>query len=842
MTRQIGKIKWFGGFNKKKWVENHFGFISCDGHTDLYVHRNNVRCSIADLVEGIPVTFELGNDRGRLQAVEVNLLQDEVDLDILTTCFNDNAYSLQAAIINRYLSALEPEEAINQILRRFQSLNPKQQDYWSANIIPSWLTFPQSLLLYPLLPFNQQIALYKKRLAQAEPGDRLAITIEIIKATEPHLANTSDKNAVLHQIPRSVLYLPEAAALRRHLSVQEHFQLCSEIDEHIAHADYILGEVITSFAGAFAVPPEHHQIVATRLTEFFRSDLASAKQKQGDVVAAFIGQLPTDLLLAEEGKWLRRALSASGAWQLFLAAQQQNDPSTIGHIVNDLSPAQTDAFWMNALPKLSREHPLFNLAPANIKTQWLQAQFPTLAKTLTNCILGNNERVSAHEWAPANLIKCLTDQDRRLASLWLPLSTNDRIHEANRAQMLSARMAELAVQHFYRRLGFSCKDVALTQLNHSGEDWKTHDLLLNGRIPIDVKNARTPYHDDTGYVEHCIPCFKKARNLEDVTITGVLSPYLTLWDFENPDSLENQSNRKKSKKPFKRNITVIGEVRQNKVHGLQKHFTSSSFVPQLLEHDTFPAWLFDFSDRYYNQHLRSAARLRAIAAKPLPPWEEIHLLHPNPLPAFIAANTPIPDSWRQFLTPAQQALYGKLCPAGRNNKRVSLPFLYLTILTDFLDHLRNPHINSAAFSPKEYELLLYIDAKSRTFPLGIVDPLDIIRNLIDTLVTLWQVNDQLSLKNIRSFQFRGLGLLRGRAADGDNWTTILAYCGGRTEQNVKCGERPLIYGKAKTCPVCKRLICPQCGFCQQGCPEYIKRRGDSSEVNYLSRDEQHDWF
>ncbi len=842
MTRQIGKIKWFGGFNKKTGHENHFGFISRNDRKDLYVHRRDVRCSVAKLDEGIPVTFELSDIRGELRAVEVNLLQDETDLEVLAVCFKDNAFSFNTAIIHRYLKALPPEEVVAKILRRFQSLDQKQQDYWSASIIPSWLTFPQSMLLYPLLPFNQQIELYKKCLAQAESSDHLTITTEIIKATEPHLARASNKNAILNRIPRHILYLPEADILRRHLSVQEHFQLYSEIYEHIAHANYILEETIASFEGAFAVLPEHHQIVVTRMTEFFQSNLAGAKQKRGDTVSAFIGRLPTDMLFAEEGKSLRRALLASDVWQLYLAAEQLKDPSVIGHIVKELTPTQTDAFWMNALPKLSREHPLFNLAPASIKKQWLQAQFPTLPETLRNCILGNAGLVSVHEWVPANLIKRLTDQDRRLASAWLPLPMNDTTYDAYMAQMLSARMAELAAQRFYRMLGFTCKDVAITQLNHAGEDWKTHDLLLNNRIPIDVKNARTPYHDNTGYVEHCIPRFKKARNLEEVTITGVLSPYLTLADFENPDLLKGHSKPQKGKNPPKRNITVLGELAQDKVRRLQEHFTSSTFAPQLLEQSTFPSWLFDFPERYYNQQKEYAVKLRAIAAKPSPSWEEIHLLHPNPLPAFIAANAPIPDSWRQFLTPAQQTLYDKLCPAGRNNQRVSLPFLYLTILKDFLGRLQNTEINSAVFSPEEYELLLYSDVRSRTFPLGIVDPLDIIPNLIETLTTLWQENDQLSLKNIRSFQFLGLGLLRGRAAEDDNWTTLLAYCGGRTKQKVKCGKRPLIYGREQTCPTCKRLICSQCGFCQQGCPEYSKRREDSPETNYLSRGEGYDWF
>ena len=117
MIRQVGRIKWFGGVNRKTGRENHFGFIARAGKTDLYVHRRDVCCAIAQLTEDIPVTFELSEEPGSLYAVAVGLLQDETDLNMLADCFESNEYIQFVA--QRYLNALDPEQAIAAITRRF---------------------------------------------------------------------------------------------------------------------------------------------------------------------------------------------------------------------------------------------------------------------------------------------------------------------------------------------------------------------------------------------------------------------------------------------------------------------------------------------------------------------------------------------------------------------------------------------------------------------------------------------------------------------------------------------------------------------------------------------------
>ncbi|MEH2391538.1 MAG: hypothetical protein V7K21_07600 [Nostoc sp.] len=56
--REIGFIKWFGGYDRQRGRENDFGYIGCEGRPkDITVYREEVHCSESSLIEGILVTF-----------------------------------------------------------------------------------------------------------------------------------------------------------------------------------------------------------------------------------------------------------------------------------------------------------------------------------------------------------------------------------------------------------------------------------------------------------------------------------------------------------------------------------------------------------------------------------------------------------------------------------------------------------------------------------------------------------------------------------------------------------------------------------------------------------------
>ncbi|MCA0970771.1 cold shock domain-containing protein [Halobacillus litoralis] len=92
--RQYGSIKWFGGFRRNdrgERIENHFGFIQRPDQEDLYIHKNDLLTSPETLREGIIVTFEIGENRGKEKAERLNILDDEEDKDVLTSVFFDPA-------------------------------------------------------------------------------------------------------------------------------------------------------------------------------------------------------------------------------------------------------------------------------------------------------------------------------------------------------------------------------------------------------------------------------------------------------------------------------------------------------------------------------------------------------------------------------------------------------------------------------------------------------------------------------------------------------------------------------------------------------------------------------
>lgn len=58
--REIGFIKWFGGYDRQRGRENDFGYIGRGGRTDdIKVYREEVHCSESSLIEGTLVTFEV---------------------------------------------------------------------------------------------------------------------------------------------------------------------------------------------------------------------------------------------------------------------------------------------------------------------------------------------------------------------------------------------------------------------------------------------------------------------------------------------------------------------------------------------------------------------------------------------------------------------------------------------------------------------------------------------------------------------------------------------------------------------------------------------------------------
>lgn len=94
-SRDIGIIKWFGGYNPVIKKFNDFGFISREGKDDIYFNKSHIHCNVSDLIRGRAVSFEEGLNykNKRPQAIKVNLLRDENNIDLLKKCVKGKIFS-----------------------------------------------------------------------------------------------------------------------------------------------------------------------------------------------------------------------------------------------------------------------------------------------------------------------------------------------------------------------------------------------------------------------------------------------------------------------------------------------------------------------------------------------------------------------------------------------------------------------------------------------------------------------------------------------------------------------------------------------------------------------------
>jgi hypothetical protein len=117
----------------------------------------------------------------------------------------------------------------------------------------------------------------------------------------------------------------------------------------------------------------------------------------------------------------------------------------------------------------------------------------------------------------------------------------------------------------------------------------------------------------------------------------------------------------------------------------------------------------------------------------------------------------------------------------------------------------------------------------RNFPLLRFDPEEHVFTMVTAIAEVWSTSS-VDLKRFRRFKVSGSGIFQG-AEDNGAWVTILAYCGGwRTVPPIaRCGAAPLVLGRNATCPTCHHLICSNCAYCGQLCPDCAPRQGRASE-------------
>ena len=516
-----------------------------------------------------------------------------------------------------------------------------------------------------------------------------------------------------------------------------------------------------------------------------------------------------------------------------LASEQSSHPS-IGKFWERFEPADpNDRF--------------FAIAPSAVKAKYYKKHFSAFCESLGNLFSSVTSTTTTLQ--AVNIYGELDERDALIAKEWAGNNNYEAsIAGAVLAKMLSARAAEKAAKWFYEGVGATVEDISIRQLERREKDWTTHDLLVDSTVPVDVKNARRPVSGANFYVEHTIPRFKLDRRNAHVRIAGVLSPYLNYDNIQSPRTA-----------PFKiEDLIFLGETSRNKIDRLVAEFGSADFEVSRSFEKTVPNWLFAYPEAWYRTFSEDVRRFAGECAWPEgDEWE--YVLSDSEriaaIPALCVAGKPLPTVIASKLSGWQAEFYTKL--QSKVGNLPEMPVIFFAILTDFLGHLKK---GEADYAPEGYLPLLYpkyslysvsFPHAEPTFPLGAIDPLGLVANLIKTLSTLWKGRNETNLERFSSFRFTGLGILQGRERNRRDWTTIIAYCGGtayRTDDagNVmlthdgkpvgekgKCGNIPLIIGDSVTCPTCRKLICKKCGFCSLPCQE--KQFAERAEMNRTAR-------
>ena len=490
--------------------------------------------------------------------------------------------------------------------------------------------------------------------------------------------------------------------------------------------------------------------------------------------------------------------------------------------LGDATLQEKQQFWSSSevQRKITFRGFLWDLAPREVQEKLTREKYRVFLTALEQFLQAFHiyPYIKEIETESYKVYSSLTPQDYELANLWLKAESMSNPDYAQ-AKMISARAAEKCVQSFYKSLGHHVRDVAIEQLDSMDSLCYQCDLLIDDSLAVDVKNARQSLNGRRRYVELCVPKFKQISGHE-VVIAGVLSPYLKLQEIQASENIKKEP------------VRFLGEIQKSEIEALEKHFSSqflSITVPRSSRDNYLPPWLFDYSKRFYcNQH-KAIAQLKQslsnLEPTNIPSLEEMEILSINPIFAYLAAQIEIPSSWLDRLGRWQQSFIRQ---TTGSNRRITLPFLFLAILSHFVQMLQN---EEQEYSPKKYLDLLYCktDAKNdNRRPLGICDPLEIIQELCETLTLLWNRRGTLHLSDFNRFKFDGKGLLRGQKQNSSRLTTILAYCGGRMPSKVKCGFAPLVLGEHETCQSCQRLVCPKCGHCSEDegnyCEHYKRRQ------------------
>lgn len=384
-------------------------------------------------------------------------------------------------------------------------------------------------------------------------------------------------------------------------------------------------------------------------------------------------------------------------------------------------------------------------------------------------------------------------------------------------QHFSARSAEKAALVIYGRIYKSVCDLSMQQVSSTSTDWMRADLSVAGQDEdhrhIDVKSARSSFARRDRYSEFCVKAFKENRRGSEVSLSAFFSEYRTAEQYLSGDFPT---------------YLWLGEFTRstcvNHIGFIEKHFGS------ILELDSFrrgfgserflPGWAFDYPDPVYESSNASLHKLRDVVAR-ASRRNALPRNLPSPLMVLTDALLPMHESRSERLV--SRALQSMVAEKGLN-----LFLLFMTVIAVSITAIRRGWMD---FKPSLFRQYLDLEHKedAHLIPLGIQDPLGYIDELINCLETIFERSGHEILR-FRSFRLLGHGILQGRADGDSDWATILAYCGGRNQRTkVRCGNTPLVLTVHPNCKACGKLVCNECDFCSDHCPDCYNRSSSVDE-------------
>ena len=446
--------------------------------------------------------------------------------------------------------------------------------------------------------------------------------------------------------------------------------------------------------------------------------------------------------------------------------------------------------------EIDRKSSLYKVLPKQIREARFNREYPAIQlaiKVLSNSV--------AQIEKSADIYGSMSPQDKQLAQLWARDNS-----DYEQAKMLSARGAELITARFLSEIGKKVVDIAHHQISGESKQWQTHDLLVDSSLPIDVKNARNTINGKT-FVEYTVKRFKKDALGRSVTIFGVFSPYLKMTKLKLPSlSLRDK-------------IVILGATTQELVQNLEQEFSKRELTVNFGPPQRWPVWIFDNKLDWFADQREAIANLSKHFLSLEPEgWRDYQK---RIIPAFLISGAELPAYYNDQLLAWQKWYVDKVIKKSKKSG-LSLPWLYLFTFHHFIDAITNIRsAESKQYSPEGYNDLIFYVQNSftdevTTRPASLIDPLKIISKLINTLEVLWEHRHATRLNSLRSFTFRGEGLLKGIDSNGRG-VSVLAYCGGFISGKGKCGNAPLVIGQNMTCSSCQMLICDKCGYCSERC-------------------------